>query len=727
MSLDDILAKLRNVKRSGGGWTASCPVHEDQHNSLSVNEGDGGRVLFKCHAGCTYGGILYALGLMPAHTNGHSRIVATYPYQDEHGESLYRVCRTEPKSFFPQRPDGRGGYINGLNGTRRVLYRLPELLEADPARTVFIVEGEKDADTLSALGLLATTNAGGALKWRDEYTETLRGRPVAILPDNDGPGRQHAAKVAAALRGVAASVKIIELPGLAEKGDVSDWHNNGGTAAELYKLVADAPETSDEAEQQPAEQPASVDLFTIAQQADLFRTPFGDAYATFKNPQGHSQTCAIDSQEFRHWLTYSYWRQKKSAPRKEDLSAAVNAAQGLARYEGAERNAHTRLAAHAGRSYLDLCDEGRHVVEITGEGWRVVSAEAVPVCFRRPKGMLALPLPIAGGDVTLLRRFVNVATDEDFILLVAWLVAALRGDATRFPVLSLTGEQGSAKSTVSAMLRSLIDPNVAPLRNSVRNQWDATIAASNSWIVALNNLSELPQWLSDTLCCIADGIGFAARTHHTMTEETLFQATRPIILNGITDIATRADLLDRAVCLHLPAIPKEKRVDDTDLWAEFEQARPALLGALLNGVCAALRNLPHVTIKKLPRMADFAKWATAAESGLGWDAGTFMTAYSRNRNAASEAALEASPVAAVLLDYVRASGTVTLSTKGLLNTLAAELGEGKVPSDFPKSTQKLTAELRRCMPHLRAAGLVMTDLGREGGRGSKMLTFSFTE
>lgn len=227
---------------------------------------------------------------------------------------------------------------------------------------------------------------------------------------------------------------------------------------------------------------------------------------------------------------------------------------------------------------------------------------------------------------------------------------------------------------------------------------------------------------------MADGIGFAARTHHSMTEETIFQAARPIIINGITDPATRADLLDRAVCLHLPAIPREKRVEDAALFAEFERARPMILGGLLNGVCAAIRNLPSVNLPKLPRMADFAKWATATEGGLGLDAGAFMAAYRRNRSAASDAALEASPVATALLAYVREHGEVKASLKTLLKTLTDQFGEGKVPADFPKAGQKFAAELRRCAPHLREAGLTIAETGeREGGKGSKMVSFSFSD
>jgi hypothetical protein len=170
------------------------------------------------------------------------RVVSAYDYRDEESALLFQAVRYDPKGFSQRRPNGAGGWVHKLNGTRRVLYRLPELLAADPAQTVFVVEGEKDADRLASLGFLATTNAGGAGKWRDEYAEALRGRPVVVISDNDGPGREHAAKVARSVQGVAASVRILELPNLPPKGDVCDWLDAGGIVDELLVLAENAPQ-----------------------------------------------------------------------------------------------------------------------------------------------------------------------------------------------------------------------------------------------------------------------------------------------------------------------------------------------------------------------------------------------------------------------------------------------------------------------------------------------------
>lgn len=176
----------------------------------------------------------------PGIRNMKTNITETYDYYDERSELLYQVCRKEPKGFYQRQPLEQGGWKNNLEGIRRVPYRLPELLAADTSATVFICEGEKDVDALRRLGLVATTNAGGAGKWKEEYNEYLYGRNIVVLPDNDKPGQEHAESVERSLRGIAASVKVVSLPGTSEKGDVSDWLEAGGTVEELKKMAGEA-------------------------------------------------------------------------------------------------------------------------------------------------------------------------------------------------------------------------------------------------------------------------------------------------------------------------------------------------------------------------------------------------------------------------------------------------------------------------------------------------------
>ncbi|HVV51740.1 MAG TPA: AAA family ATPase [Polyangia bacterium] len=240
------LSRLERVRRSANGWTARCPAHDDAKPSLSVTVGEDGRILAKCFAGCDLAAIVRALGIEVADlfvgpTPARPEFDAVYDYRDERGELLFQVVRSPGKRFRQRRPDGMDGWAWNLTGVRRVVYRLPELRAADPSAEVYVVEGEKDVETLSSRGLVATTNPQGAGKWRPELSEPLRGRDVVILPDNDEPGRKHADAVARLLASVARRIRIVQLPGLPTKGDVSDWIAAGNTLDRLRELVAATP------------------------------------------------------------------------------------------------------------------------------------------------------------------------------------------------------------------------------------------------------------------------------------------------------------------------------------------------------------------------------------------------------------------------------------------------------------------------------------------------------
>jgi 5S rRNA maturation endonuclease (ribonuclease M5) len=240
------IAERLHARRSGSGWIAKCPAHEDRVDSLSISESKSdGRVLLHCHAGCTIESVLAAAGLemrdLFPEVGPAPRMVAEYNYLDERGELLFQAVRYEPKGFRQRRPDGNGGWNWNLNGTRHVLYSLPEVINAE---SVLVVEGEKDVEAARKLGLTATCNSGGAGKWRDEYSETLRGKRVAIIADADEPGRKHVQQVATSLHGKAATAKVLELP---DAKDLSEWVERGGTREALLELIRNAPEWKPEA------------------------------------------------------------------------------------------------------------------------------------------------------------------------------------------------------------------------------------------------------------------------------------------------------------------------------------------------------------------------------------------------------------------------------------------------------------------------------------------------
>lgn len=254
------VADALEAQATGTGWKAHCPAHDDGTESLSVAEGDDGRTLLHCHAGCELEEILEALGLQARDlfpTPGLVRkssvgLVPTYTYEDEGGAALFGVVRTPDKRFYQVHPRGDGTWASGRGGARTVLYRLPDVIRAvRQGERVFVVEGEKDVETLIALGLTATCNPMGAGKWTDAYSEALAGADVVILPDNDPPGRLHAMKVAASVTARARSVKVVEIPGLAAGGDVSDWVKNGNEKDEILALVDGAGEWQPPGESAP--------------------------------------------------------------------------------------------------------------------------------------------------------------------------------------------------------------------------------------------------------------------------------------------------------------------------------------------------------------------------------------------------------------------------------------------------------------------------------------------
>jgi hypothetical protein len=228
---------------SGDRFEARCPVHDDRRASLSVALGKDGRVLLHCHAGCEPAAIVAELGLEwsdlypeGSASNGHKEIVAEYDYTDEAGALLYQVVRFAPKGFRQRRPDGKGGWIWKLDKTRRVIYRLPAVIEAVQNRTtIYVVEGERDVLAIERAGGVATTNPGGAGKWREAFSKTLAGGEVVVVADRDEPGVKHAREVAASLTRHECTVRIVRAgEGLGK--DATTHLAAGGTLVDFVEM-----------------------------------------------------------------------------------------------------------------------------------------------------------------------------------------------------------------------------------------------------------------------------------------------------------------------------------------------------------------------------------------------------------------------------------------------------------------------------------------------------------
>jgi hypothetical protein len=448
---------------------------------------------------------------------------------------------------------------------------------------------------------------------------------------------------------------------------------------------------------------------------DVFHTTSGAAFADLVI-DGHRETWPIRSKRFRSWLRRCYYQETGTAPKGSAIVSALDLLEARAQFDGPERAINIRVAEHAGRLYLDLADEHWRTVVIGPEGWRVIGCP--PVRFRRSPGMLPLPVPERGESIDALRSYLNLSNQNDFVLIVAWLLAALRPRGP-YPLLAISGEQGSAKTVLSKLLRALVDPNEAPVRALPREERELMIAANNGHLLAFDNLSGLPTWLSDALCRLASGGSFAVRQLYTNDEEVLFKAARPTLLNGIEDVIGRLDLADRAIFLTLTPIGEAQRRSESELWREFELARPQLLGAILDAAVHGLRTVSSVELRRLPRMADFAVWATACETAL-WPTGTFARAYTANRKAAIESIIDADPTAAFVRELMSSRSFWTGSAADLLRVSLEHTGQIRNGAAWLKNPRALAGHLRRAQTFLRALGIDIF-FNRQGAAGNRVI------
>jgi hypothetical protein len=499
----------------------------------------------------------------------------------------------------------------------------------------------------------------------------------------------------------------------------------GCRVAELDGLVAEEND-----EKRDGRPPSHSDiLVALAEAAELFCTPDEVAYADVEVNE-HRETWPVQSRGFRRWLKRLFFEEMGGAPNGEAVAAAIGVIEAKAQHDTPVRDVFVRVGELDCKTYIDLCDAKWRAVEVDETGWRIVDRAAVR--FRRSPDMRALPGPKAGGSIDGLRSLLNIRDgddgDNDFILAVAYLLACLRARGP-YPVMAIGGEQGSAKSTRSALLRNTIDPRKPTLRALPRDERDLVVAARNQHVLAFDNVSGLRSWLSDALCRIASGAGFGTRELFTDQEEVLFSGARPAILNGIEEVVERPDLAERSIFSTCEPIDSKNRKSEDEVWASFNATHASVLGALLDAVAAGLKNFPTMERPPdLPRMADFAHWAISCETAL-WESGAFLTAYNANILAAVESVLEASPVAVavreLMTNLAKASETEWSGTAGDLLAVLADLVTERIAKsdDWPRNGRALSGRLRRAASSLRRVGIDIV-FKRQGRVSTRLITIT---
>ena len=443
-------------------------------------------------------------------------------------------------------------------------------------------------------------------------------------------------------------------------------------------------------------------LYNLASDhADIFTAQDGTAYG-FVPVNGRRECYRLGDSNFAGWLTALYRAKTNGAmPGAEGRKEAIAALTWDAR--ATRRDVFVRVGGHGGNVYIDLGTEEWDAIEIDAEGWRVVATP--PVAFRRPASLKPLPLPLRGATLADLSRYVNL-DDDDWPLVAGWLVAAANPSGP-YPILVLAGEQGTAKSTTIRAMKEIIDPAAAGLRGQPEDIRDLWVGANNGWLLAYDNVSHLNNDVSDALCRLATGGGYAKRANYSDDGEFLMDATRPVAINGIGDIVTRPDLMDRSILICPPVIAEGKRRNEKEFWAGFDADRPKLLGALLDAVSIALRNIGSVQLETLPRMADFARLAVAAQPAIGGSI-SFMDAYNANREEAHATVVETSTLGEHLRALVLVSGEWEGTPSELLQALNTRASDSEQRSRaWPSVPNRVKPALQRLAPSLRHIGVAV--------------------
>jgi hypothetical protein len=454
---------------------------------------------------------------------------------------------------------------------------------------------------------------------------------------------------------------------------------------------------------------------------ELFKTPSGVVHVTVRVPQ-HFETYPLESSEFRDLLAHAIYLSMGLMPTDTLLKRTIRQMKGEALFGShvVERSIFHRIAEVGGNLYLDLCDSEWRVIEITPTGWWLAKNPAVR--FMRSSTSRPLPVPQSGGNLEDVFKFVHITRREHRILFLSWLVGALQIRAG-YPILMLTGSQGAAKTTTCRIAAALVDPAEPQLVSGYATERDLLVDATHSHVIGIDNVSEIDDRLSDGLCRLAVGSGMRRRKLYS--DSGLFAVTvkKPLLLNGITQTATRGDLLDRMITLRLEPIPDSERREETKLLAAFRTAQPALLGALLTAVSAALGKRPRLSMANLPRMADFAAWVMACERELGFLDGEFLKAYAANRQELSDATLEFSAIGHPIIALVDAAGDsfrtdVPRFWQGSIKDLLAKLNASADDQDrrdpaWPRGEKALASALSRIDANLHSAGYDVRWLKRD--------------
>jgi len=454
----------------------------------------------------------------------------------------------------------------------------------------------------------------------------------------------------------------------------------------------------------------------------LFRDELDKIYVQFPVP-GHLEVRPCRHSLFKKWLSNSYWEEYEKVPNNESVSNALNVLEGRCHANGNSFDLFNRVAFKDEVLWYDLSNNDWEAVKITQKGWEVVSTP--PILFRRQSHQKGQITPTAVGDVKKFLEFVNIQEEDQKILVLVLLVSCFIPDFPH-PIPIVHGAQGSAKSTLSKLLRRIIDPSKVEVLGFPQSIKELVQHLSHHWCAVYDNASPIKPWISDELCKVVTGGGFSKRELYSDDEDIIYQMQRCLIINGINLVATKPDLLERAILFKLDRVPREKRRSEKMLLSDFDAALPGILGGVFDILAEVLRIRPDIIVESPSRMADFCEWGSAIAVALGYSQEKFLSAYDRNLNAQNKEVLYSDPVALVVIAFMENQSEWSGEPTDLLNELKI-LAEGMNidtrDSSFPKNSTWLMRRLNQIETNLSEVGISI--LRQDGMR--RIITFRKTD
>ena len=449
---------------------------------------------------------------------------------------------------------------------------------------------------------------------------------------------------------------------------------------------------------------------------ELFHDQNNDPYIKIEI-NGHHELWPCKSNKLETLLSMKYWDAHGKTANTESIKGALSIFQARACFNGKEHALHNRVAWHDGELWYDLSGEKWDAIRINKQGWEVVSRP--PILFRRYKHQKMQVVPVSGGDIRQLLKFVNIKNEQQQLLLLVFVVSCFIPDIAHvMPI--IFGPQGSAKSMLSKLLRKTIDPSAIEVTTFPKNNEELVMALSHHWFLFFDNVSFVSEQISDLLCKAITGSGFTKRELYSNDEEVIYNFKRIIGMNGINLVATRPDLLERAILLELESIPEDKRKQEGTILNEFENDLPGILGGILDLLSKAMAIHQTISIERLPRMADFAVWGSAIAIAMGYTSEDFMEAYRKNLSDQHDEIMSQDNVANSLRVFVERHPLWDGVASDLLSHLVAiaetSLGVDTLrDKDWPKGSNHLSKKLNILRVNLLADGIAYSS-SKGGGK-----------